>query len=108
MNGDYQSGGGTSSVSLTSSRGDVVTDSDQYAGMGFEHIVYDGAGGAEVSDSITIPWSSAATATQTQPSPLPALTAHLTGTSETKTYIPLAGGGTGNRTPPTATTPTAG
>ncbi len=94
MNGDYQSGGGTSSVSLTSSRGDVVTDSDQYAGMGFEHIVYDGAGGAEVSDSITIPWSSAATATQTQPSPLPALTAHLTGTSETKTYIPLASGGT--------------
>jgi RHS repeat-associated protein len=94
MNGDYQSGGGTSSVSLTSSRGDVVTDSDQYAGMGFEHVVYDGAGGAEVSDAVTIPWSSAATATQPQPSPLPALTAHLTGTAETKTYTPLASGGT--------------
>ena len=94
MNGDYQSSGGTSSVSLTSSRGDTVTDSDQYAGMGFEHIVYDGAGGAEVSDAITIPWSSAATATQSQPSPLPALTAHLTGTAETKTYTPLASGGT--------------
>jgi RHS repeat-associated protein len=94
MNGDYQAGGGTSAVSLTSSRGDVATDSDQYAGMGFEHIAYDGAGGAQASDKITIPWSSAATATQPQPSPLPALTAHLTGTAETKTYTPLASGAT--------------
>jgi RHS repeat-associated protein len=94
MNGDYQSSGGTSTATLTSSRGDTVTDSDQYAGMGFEHIVDDGVGGAEVSDAITIPWSSAATATQSQPSPLPALTAHLTGTAEKKTYTPLASGGT--------------
>jgi hypothetical protein len=94
MNGDYQSGGGTSSVSLTSGRGDNVTDSDQYAGMDFEHIVYNGVGGAEVSDAVTIPWSSTATATQSQPSPLPPLTAYLTGTAETRTFTPLASGGT--------------
>jgi RHS repeat-associated protein len=94
MDEDYQSGGGTSSVTLTSSRGDTVTDSDQFAGMDFEHIVYDGVGGSEVSDAITIPWTSAATATQSQPSPLPPLTSYLTGTTETKTYTPLASGGT--------------
>jgi RHS repeat-associated protein len=94
MNGDYQSGGGTSSVSLTSSRGDTVTDSGQFAGTGFEAIVYDGTGGGEVSDTITIPWTSAATATQSQPSPLPPLEAFLTGTAETKTYTPLSSGET--------------
>ena len=81
MNGDYQSGGATSSVTLTDSRGGTVTDSDQFAGMDFEHIVYDGTGGGEVTDTITIPWTVAATATQTQPSPLPALQAFLTGTA---------------------------
>jgi RHS repeat-associated protein len=93
MDGDYQSGGGTSSVSLTSSQGDTVTDSDQYAGMDFEHIVYNGPSGGMVTDTITIPWSSAATATQAQPSPLPALTAYQTGTAETRTYTALASGG---------------
>jgi RHS repeat-associated protein len=94
MDGDYQASGPASSVSLKSTPGDVVTDSDQYAGMPFESIVYDGAGGSEVSDTITIPWSSAATATQSQPSPLPALTARFTGPQETKVYTVLASGGT--------------
>jgi RHS repeat-associated protein len=93
MNGDYQSGGGTSSASLTSSQGDTVTDSDQFAGMDFEHIVDNGPSGAMVTDAITIPWTSAATASQSQPSPLPALTAYMTGTAETKTYTALASGG---------------
>jgi RHS repeat-associated protein len=93
MNGDYQSGGSASSVSLTSSQGNTVTDEDQYAGMDFEHVVDDGPGGAMVTDTITIPWTSAATATQTQPSPLPALTAYMTGTAETYTYTALASGG---------------
>jgi hypothetical protein len=85
MNGDYQSGGGTSSVSLTSSQGnDTVTDSPQFAGMDFEHIVYNGLGGSEVTDTVTIPWSSAATATQSQPSPLPSLQSFMTGTKETR------------------------
>jgi len=94
MNGDYQSGGGTSSVSLTSSRGEVVTDSGQFAGMNFERIGYDGIRGSEVSDTVTIPWTSAATATQSQPSPMPALQAFLTDVTQTKTYTPLSSGGT--------------
>jgi RHS repeat-associated protein len=95
MNGDYQGpGNATTSASLTSRVGGVtVTDSDQFAGMGFEHTVYDGAGGAIVTDTVTTPWSSAATATQSQPSPLPALTAYLTGTAETRTFTALASGG---------------
>ena len=93
MNGDYQSNGSTTSVSVTSSQGDTVTDDDQFAGMDFEHIVDDGPGGAMVTDAITIPWTSAATATQSQTSPLPALTAYLTGTAETYAYTALASGG---------------
>jgi RHS repeat-associated protein len=94
MNGDYQSGGGTSSASLTSSLGnETVTDSDQFAGLDFEHIVYDGAGGSVVTDTVTVPWSGSATATQSQPSPLPSLQAFLTGTAETKTFTALASGG---------------
>jgi RHS repeat-associated protein len=95
MDGDHQSSGPNESVPLTDTRGDTVTDSSQFAGVNFEHIVYNGIGGNEVTDSITIPWSSAATATQSQPAPLPSLTSHLTGTAETKTYTPgLSGGGT--------------
>jgi RHS repeat-associated protein len=93
MDGDYQSDGSTSSVTLTSSQGDTVTDSDALAGMLFESIVYDGAGGPEVTDTITIPWLSAATATQSQLSPLPPLTAYMTGVAETKVYTALASGG---------------
>jgi YD repeat-containing protein len=90
MDGDYHPGGNTS-ASLTSTHNDKVTDSPQFAAMNFEHIVYNGA--SQVSDQITIPWSSAATATQSQPSPLPALRAYMTGTSEAKTYTNLAAGG---------------
>ena len=94
MDGDYQSGGGTSPVTLTSTRGDKVTDSDQFAGADFEHIVYDGAGGGQVSDTITIPWTSAATASQSQTAPLPALKSYLTGIAQARTFSPLSSGGT--------------
>jgi RHS repeat-associated protein len=94
MNGDHQSGGGTTSASLTSTEGnDEVTDYDQYAGLEFEKTVYDGVGGAMVSDAVTVPWTSAATATQTQ-SGLPALQAFMTGTQEAQVFTPLALGGT--------------
>jgi RHS repeat-associated protein len=94
MDGDYQSNGSTTSVSLTSTEGgDTVTDSNQYAGMNFQEIVYDGAGGAEVSDTVTVPWS-LQTGSQSQPSPLPALQSFLTDTGETKVFTPLALGGT--------------
>ncbi len=95
MNGDTLSGGGTSSASLSSTVGGVkVTDSNQWAGDPFEHIVDNGTSGPIVSDAVTTPYSSAATATQTGlPSPLPNLQAFLTGTAETQTFTALASGG---------------
>ncbi|HEV2373270.1 MAG TPA: RHS repeat-associated core domain-containing protein [Streptosporangiaceae bacterium] len=94
MDGDYQSGGGTSSASLTSTLGnETITDSPQFAGDLFEHIVDNGVGGGVVTDAVTVPWSSAATADQNQPSPLPDLKAFMTGTAQTKTFTTLAAGG---------------
>jgi RHS repeat-associated protein len=94
MDGDHLATGGTRSVTLTSSvGGDTVTDSGQFAGMLFEHETDNGPSGAMVTDTVTLPWASPATATQSQPSPLPPLTAYLTGTAQTKTYTALASGG---------------
>lgn len=93
MDGDHRAAGANATVPLADSRGDTVTDSDQFAGLDFESIVDNGVGGSQVTDTINIPWSSAATATASQPSPLPSLTAHLTGVAETKTYTALASGG---------------
>jgi RHS repeat-associated protein len=98
MNGDEQTGGGTTSASLSAtipgtSTTITATDDEQWDGTDFQHIVYDGAGGAVVSDTVTTPWTSAATATQSQPSGLPDLYAYLTGTAETQTFTALASGG---------------
>jgi RHS repeat-associated protein len=97
MNGDYQSGGGSTSASLSTTIGGVqisATDSNQWAGMDFEHAVYDGAGGALVSATVTTPYTSAAMATQSGlPSPLPDLQAYMTGSAETQTFTALASGG---------------
>lgn len=93
MDGDHLSTGDTASVTLTSDQGQTVTDSGQYAGIDFEHVVHDGPGGATVTDAVTEPWTSAATADASMPSPLPALESYLTGTTETLTYTALASGG---------------
>ncbi|MCW2943016.1 MAG: hypothetical protein JWN00_6001, partial [Actinomycetia bacterium] len=96
MNGDYQNGSPVTSASLTATVGGVkvtVTDSDQFAGTEFENVTYDGAGGQDITDTISTPWTSAATATQSQPTPLPALTAYMTGTAETQAFTRLASGG---------------
>jgi RHS repeat-associated protein len=90
---DYRFSGGIitgGSVSLTSARGNTVQDLDQYAGMLFEEIIYNGAGtGSEVTDTIDTPYTSAATATD------PALyqSSYITGTTSTATYTALASGG---------------
>ena len=85
------SGTGVVSASLTSTRGDTVTDSNQFAGMLFENIDYNGAGtGNEVTDSIYIPFTSAITAKDSTRNQ----SAFVTGTSSQHTYVPLAGGGT--------------
>ncbi|HUN31222.1 MAG TPA: RHS repeat-associated core domain-containing protein [Trebonia sp.] len=98
MNGDYQgTGNPATSASLTAKVGGTtiatVTDSDQLDGDQFQQTTYDGAGGAVVSSTVTTPWTSAATATQSQPSPLPALNAYMTGTAKTQAFTALASGG---------------
>ena len=82
--------GGPGPVTLTSSRGDQVDDKDQYAGMVFEEITYNGAGtGNQVTDTVDIPYTSTATATNSSLDQA----AYITGTSSVHTYTALAGGG---------------
>ncbi|WP_051450260.1 RHS repeat domain-containing protein [Actinospica robiniae] len=77
-------------VTLTTTRGQSVTDSDQFAGLQLEAIVYDGAGsGQEVTDTVTVPWTSTATAVNTGLDQA----AYLTGPGSTLTYTALATGG---------------
>jgi hypothetical protein len=90
MNGDTLSGGATRSASVTDSRGDPgVADANQYAGDTYETVVYNGA--AVVTDTITDPWSSTATASHALPG-LPTQQSFLTGTADTKIFTPLANG----------------
>jgi RHS repeat-associated protein len=78
----------TPTVSVTSSRGDTVTDTDGYAGLLLESIVYDGAGtGNEVTDTISVP--SGTTTGGTGP-----LSSFMTEANVSKVYTTLAGGGT--------------
>ncbi|MGD0603158.1 MAG: RHS repeat-associated core domain-containing protein [Streptosporangiaceae bacterium] len=76
---------------LTSTRGDRVTDLTQYAGLRFEEIVYNGAGsGNEVTDTVNIPYTSTATATDKTLNQA----SYIVGSSSVDTYTALAGGGT--------------
>jgi RHS repeat-associated protein len=78
-------------VTLTTSRGQQVTDSNQFAGMPLETVVYDGAGtGQQVTDTIDLPWTSSAVAVNTSLDQA----AYITGTSSALTYTALGGGGT--------------
>jgi RHS repeat-associated protein len=78
-------------VTLTTSQGQQVTDSDQFAGLQLEQIVYVGAGtGQEVTDTIDLPWTSSAVAVNTSLDQA----AYLTGTNSTLTYTTLGTGGT--------------
>ena len=85
---------GTGSVTITTSRGVTVTDSDQYAGMLLEQRVFDGAGGSEVSDTeYDVPWSTE-TAAQTLDSSLyEYVDAYLDDSTQTVQYTDLASGG---------------
>ncbi|WP_406446857.1 polymorphic toxin-type HINT domain-containing protein [Streptomyces sp. NBC_01613] len=66
MDGDKTSTG-TRSVTLNdTANDDPQKDSDWLAGQTFEAQTYNGDGGALLSDGVTDPWSSAATATQSR------------------------------------------
>jgi RHS repeat-associated protein len=98
MNGDEQTGGGTTTANLSATIPGTSTtitapDSEQWDGQDFQSIVYDGAGGGVVSDTVTTPWTSAAVASQSQPGTLPNLQAFLTGTAKTQIFTTLASGG---------------
>ncbi|OIV39299.1 hypothetical protein BIV57_00135 [Mangrovactinospora gilvigrisea] len=95
MDGDTLPSSGTRSASVSDSRGDpAVTDADQYAGQTYEEIKYNGASsGNAVTDTITDPWSSAATATHAV-SGLPDQHAYHTGTAKERIYTPLSTGAT--------------
>ncbi len=91
-----QPAGGFSAATVQDSRGDpAVTDTDTDNGFQLEQVSYDGlAGSTVISDTVSTPWTSAATATSaSQPWGGP-LTAVLTGTAQTDTYAPLSTGGT--------------
>jgi RHS repeat-associated protein len=81
----------TSAVTITDTHGDKVDDSDGYAGMLLESIVYDGAGtGNQVSDTISLP----GTINNFGADSTTGVQAVQAGDAETITYTALAGGGT--------------
>lgn len=96
MDGDPNGSGGTTSATVSDSRGETVTDSDWLAGSVRESIMYDGtgsgSGGPVLSDEITDPWSMQ-TGSQAR-SGLANLLSEQTGIADTRTYVPLASGGT--------------
>jgi RHS repeat-associated protein len=96
MDGDTLPNSGTRSASVTDSRGDpAVKDLNQYAGMPYETIQYNGAGsGKVVTDTVTDPFTSAVQASQKLGDGLPANQAFFTGQSKQRAYTPLADGST--------------
>jgi RHS repeat-associated protein len=90
MDGDTLPNNATRSVTVADSRGDpAVADADQYAGVTYETRVFNGA--ALVTDTITDPWSSAATATHALTG-LPAQRAYHRDSASVRVYTPLASG----------------
>ncbi|MBB2939394.1 RHS repeat-associated protein [Amycolatopsis bartoniae] len=97
MNGDTLPNNGTRSAAVQDVHGDPASvDSDQFTGMTYETVVYNGDSAVAniVSDMITSPWTSIATATHAMGSGLPALQAFLVGNTDKRVYTPLASGTT--------------
>ncbi|OQR63106.1 hypothetical protein B6E66_15835 [Streptomyces maremycinicus] len=89
MNGDKQLDGTTRAETLTDSQGTTVTDEEQYAGQTREQITYNGTAGAEVTGTITTPWSqNTATATHSYGT----VRAYMTRTGKEVKRTPVPGG----------------
>jgi RHS repeat-associated protein len=97
VSGGGEEGNGT--INITTSRGVVVQDQDQYAGTMLEERVFNGASGSEVTDTeYDVPWS-AETAAQTINSSLYEYAdAYLSDTTGTAQYTDLASGGSDEST----------
>lgn len=93
MNGDFLTSTSTRTATVSDTRSDTpIADANQYAGMTYETQVFNGT--AVVTDTITTPWSSAATATHALSGGVPSQQAFLTGQAEQRVYTPLASGST--------------
>jgi len=98
MSGDEVAGGcgtfgcnSSNVVTITDGHGDKVTDSDGYAAMLLESVVYNGAGtGNQVTDTISLP----GTLEDFGADSFTGVHAIMAGGAETITYTALAGGGT--------------
>ncbi|MGW3288239.1 RHS repeat-associated core domain-containing protein [Streptomyces sp. NPDC001002] len=93
MDGDKTSSG-TRSVTLDDTASDdPQKDSDWLAGQTYEELSYNGDGGALLSDTVTDPWTSTATATQSRTKAnLDPLVAHRTNIQRTRTVTTKADG----------------
>jgi RHS repeat-associated protein len=92
MNGDTLPDSGTRTATVTDQHGDPpATDANQFAGVAYDTVVYNGD--AIVTDTVSDPWTSAATGTRALSGLPPAQSFH-TGTADTKVYTPLATGST--------------
>jgi RHS repeat-associated protein len=88
MDGDHLPSG-SRSATVTDSRHDAaVTDLDQFNGLTYETLTYNGD--AVVSDSISDPWTSKATATQAATG----IRAYRVGEARERDFVPLADGTT--------------
>ncbi len=98
MNGDTNSGGGTTSgMTVADSAGTTYADANALAGAELETQTFNGAAGAELTDSITVPAVLSVTATRARTG-LPSQQATMTGVTREVDYTDLAGGGRQQKT----------
>ncbi len=92
MNGDTNSTGGTTSgVTVADSAGTTYADANALAGQALETQTFNGAAGAELTDSITVPAVLSVTATRARTG-LPSQQASMVGVTKEVDYTDLAGG----------------
>jgi RHS repeat-associated protein len=86
MDGDYLSGGGKRSVSVSDTVGDSVTDSDWLSGQALETDDLLGVNGAAQKKVVGGPWTYTQTASQSQANSMPALVARIEAGSTQRAY----------------------
>jgi RHS repeat-associated protein len=95
MDGDSTSttGGSPRSVTVTTTMGDTVTDSNQHAGQTLETQTFSADGGQSQVESESLPWSTQV-GSHAEPTPagIPAETAFFTGTAVARTRTLLSSG----------------
>ncbi|GAA2045300.1 RHS repeat-associated core domain-containing protein [Catenulispora yoronensis] len=92
MNGDTLPNSGTRTASVTNTLGETTPDDNRFAGVEYESQVFNGDGGPELSATLTTPTVVATTATRNRTG-LPAQTADLVRTAQTRALTDKAAGG---------------